>query len=245
MEVWASLVLENWTTPLPRERPFGSYWISARSTVPMVWKSSTKSSLLVLHGNCNVCQKISSATASSNCTYVLDVDDWVSLASRSDTVGEGVGRHGSLGWCRSVVASALSVGTTLLTIATASLVSTTAVATLESATTATEASKATTTKSAATASKATTKAPTKASTTAKAWSCSRKSIFTNFERAALPVVAVECVDCVLCVIRRLECDHTRALGIAILTQVNISADNVACLAEEILEILPADLVREL
>jgi hypothetical protein len=43
----------NSTTPVPRERPLGSYWISARSTLPIVVKSSTRSSLLVDHGSCD------------------------------------------------------------------------------------------------------------------------------------------------------------------------------------------------
>lgn len=50
--VSAFSALSNCTTPVPRERPFGSYWISARSTFPIVVKSSTKSSLLVDHGSC-------------------------------------------------------------------------------------------------------------------------------------------------------------------------------------------------
>ncbi len=49
--VSAFSVVSNCTTPVPRERPLGSYWISARSTFPMVVKSSTKSSLLVDHGS--------------------------------------------------------------------------------------------------------------------------------------------------------------------------------------------------
>jgi hypothetical protein len=43
--------VSNSTTPEPRERPLGSYWISARLTVPMVVKRSTRSSLLVDHGS--------------------------------------------------------------------------------------------------------------------------------------------------------------------------------------------------
>lgn len=51
MAVSAFSAVSNCTTPVPRDRPFGSYWISARSTLPMVVKSSTRSSLLVDHGN--------------------------------------------------------------------------------------------------------------------------------------------------------------------------------------------------
>ena len=49
--VSAFSAVSNWTTPVPRDRPLGSYWISARSTLPIVVKSSTRSSLLVDHGN--------------------------------------------------------------------------------------------------------------------------------------------------------------------------------------------------
>jgi len=49
--VSAFSALSNSTTPEPRDRPLGSYWISARLTGPMVVKISTRSSLLVDHGN--------------------------------------------------------------------------------------------------------------------------------------------------------------------------------------------------
>jgi hypothetical protein len=50
--VSASSAELNSTTPVPRERPLGSYWISALSTFPIVVKSSTRSSLLVDQGSC-------------------------------------------------------------------------------------------------------------------------------------------------------------------------------------------------
>lgn len=43
--------LSNSTTPVPRERPLPSYWISARSTLPIVVNRSTKSSLQVDQGS--------------------------------------------------------------------------------------------------------------------------------------------------------------------------------------------------
>lgn len=49
--VSAVSALSNCTTPVPRDLPFGSYWISARSTLPMVENKSTRSSLQVDHGN--------------------------------------------------------------------------------------------------------------------------------------------------------------------------------------------------
>lgn len=53
--VSAVSALSNSTTPVPRERPLGSYWISAFSTLPMVEKRSIRSSLQVDHGSC-LCQ---------------------------------------------------------------------------------------------------------------------------------------------------------------------------------------------
>jgi hypothetical protein len=52
MAVSAFSAVSNSTTPDPRDRPPGSYWISARSTLPIVVNSSTKSSLLVDQGSC-------------------------------------------------------------------------------------------------------------------------------------------------------------------------------------------------
>lgn len=51
MAVPASSWPSNWTTPVPRERPFGSYWISALLTLPMVVNNSMRSSLLVDQGS--------------------------------------------------------------------------------------------------------------------------------------------------------------------------------------------------
>lgn len=51
MAVSAVSALSKRTTPLPRDRPLGSYWISACSTLPMVENNSTRSSLLVDHGS--------------------------------------------------------------------------------------------------------------------------------------------------------------------------------------------------
>jgi hypothetical protein len=54
MAVSACSVVSNSTTPVPLERPLGSYMISAFLTVPIVVKRSTRSSLLVDHGSWNV-----------------------------------------------------------------------------------------------------------------------------------------------------------------------------------------------
>jgi len=51
MAVSAFSAVSNCTTPVPLDRPLGSYWISARSTFPIVLNSSTRSSLLVDQGS--------------------------------------------------------------------------------------------------------------------------------------------------------------------------------------------------
>lgn len=68
--VSAFSALSNCTTPVPRERPLGSYWISARSTLPIVVKSSTRSSLLVDHGSLQLSATIrSQSTCSLHCGH--------------------------------------------------------------------------------------------------------------------------------------------------------------------------------
>ena len=52
-----------------------------------------------------------------------------------------------------------------------------------------------------------------------------KSIFTNLEHAALPVVAVELLDCVTGVIRTLENDNARALRSAVRAHVHVRTND--------------------
>jgi hypothetical protein len=191
IEVTASSNFSNWTTPVPRERPLASYWISARATFPIVLKSSTKSSLLVDHGSYMLLASCSEGK--SNSTYIANVDDLRRLAARSRIVGEVVGRVADTAAvvatsggrrCATEAASESATGTTK-----ASAKSTTSSS--ESTTSATEAS--------AESSTGTTKAST--ATKATTGSSGSEAVFANLKLAALPIVAVELLDCSASVIR--------------------------------------------
>ncbi len=64
----------------------------------------------------------------------------------------------------------------------------------------------------------------------------------------MPIVAVELGDGVAGILRSLKSDDTGALGTAIGCDVNVSAEDLAIvssLTEEVLQVLPADVVRKL
>jgi hypothetical protein len=64
----------------------------------------------------------------------------------------------------------------------------------------------------------------------------------------LPIVAVELGDGVAGIFRSLKSDNTGALGAAIGCDVNVSAQDLAIvssLTEEVLQVLPADVIRKL
>ena len=89
---------------------------------------------------------------------------------------------------------------------------------------------------------------TKASTSAKATRSASITVLTNIKSATLPIVAVELGDSIPAVLGCLERDNTGTLGTAIGGNVNISADDltgISSLAEEILQVLPADVVWKL
>ena len=163
MAVSAFSEVSNFTTPVPRERPLSSYWISARSTVPIVVKSSTRSSLLVDQGSCRSEQRYQNTGGQR--TYIANVDELARLSSRRSVVGEGIG------WCSARSRSSTVERATCrrTTVATASVASTTAI-TASKASTSTE-----------TASKASPHATSETATTSKAaaWGSS-KSVFANF-----------------------------------------------------------------
>ena len=101
------------------------------------------------------------------------------------------------------------------------------------ATTAAIAAEATTTAAKAAAAKATAEgtATTTKAATAVASSTHRgtgKAILTDLEHAALPIIAVELLDGVASIIRRLENNDTRALRSAVRAEMDIGANNTAC-----------------
>lgn len=185
-------------------------------------------------------------------THVLDVDGRTWLAARSDAVDEGVRASWNVG-CRGSRGSSTTV-TTSESASTASAV-TTSKSSAASSIASAVASSATTIWSVEASAKATAwtteaSASAKSATSAKASAASESAsvgvtVLTNFKNSSLPVVAVEVLDGVLCVIWGLECDNTRALGSAIWGSVDICACNVTSLTEQVLQILPADRERKL
>jgi hypothetical protein len=91
------------------------------------------------------------------------------------------------------------------------------------------------------ASTSTAEAATKAATTsAVAAATASVAILTDFENTTLPVVAVHDVDGILCILGSVESDDTGSLGSTVGSLVDIGTNDVTCLAEEILQILPTD-----
>lgn len=81
---------------------------------------------------------------------------------------------------------------------------------------------------ASTAAEAAAEATTTAETTAATESTGTcKPILTHLEVPALPLVAVELLDSIASVVRRLEGDNARALGPAIGSDMHIGANNLA------------------
>lgn len=212
--VAASSTLPNSTTPVPRERPLGSYWISARSTLPIVVKSSTRSSLLVDQGSCDLLAT-RFAGVILNATHVADVDDRSGLATRGCEVGEGVGRSGC------------GRGTTVETTRRAAEL----LASETTATTELTAKAATTTHETSTATEllATETSTTthEAATTTTEARRSGEAIFSDFEDTSVPVVSVKLLDGDLGIIGVVESDDTRALHATVRGDVNVSTDDVA------------------
>lgn len=202
------------TTPVPRERPLGSYWISACSTLPIVVNNSTRSSLLVDQGSCHSLAAESFSILHRG-SYIADVDDLTPVGSGCGVVGEGV--RGNRG-------SDCSIGETTRGAATAraSEASTATEAAEATASTTETASAAETTASEASAHATIPTAAAEAHTTTATTSI---SILSDLEVATLPVVAVELLNGVASIVRALENDNARSLGSTIRANMNISADD--------------------
>ena len=137
-------------------------------------------------------------------------------------VGERVRRHGGMATIETTSAAGGAAATITTTTA--------AIAAAEPTTAATKA---------ATAAVATTKAATSATEAATAVAASThrrtgEAILANLEHAALPVIAVELLDGVACVVRRLENHNAGALGSAVGAEMDVGANNTAgaCCQEE-------------
>ena len=191
----------------------------------MVLKSSTRSSLLVLHGSWGLVSYVCRMGEHWS-TYVAHENDGPWLGAGRGVIGEWVWRGlGSGGRSTSsittslrhaVVASATTVASATSSESAAKPSTTTAETTSESATCSSISSG---------EPAATSKTPTKASTTSEAWSTASVAVLTNLENAALPIVAVELLNGVLSVVWVVECDDARALGTTILSRMNVGTNN--------------------
>lgn len=213
MAVSAVSAVSKRTTPVPRDLPLGSYWISACSTFPMVENSSTRSSLLVDQGNCVTVSDWQTIYPWGGGTHVPDVDSLVLLSARRGKVSEWVGWGRCSGTRASVEAAAAA---THAANGTTSVASTAAIA--ESTTATAEASSAI----AATKSTASTKSSAAAVATHHGVG---KPVLADFKHAALPVVAVELLDCIASIVGALEYHNTGSLGSSIWAEVNISSND--------------------
>lgn len=148
-----------------------------------------------------------------NGTYVANVDGVALLNAGRGMVRERVRRHGGV----------TSIETTRAAGTAGTAIATTAAIAAEAATTSTKSA----------AAKATAKGPATATKAATAVASSThrgtsKAILTDLEHAALPIIAVELLDGVASIIRRLENNDTRALRSAVRAEMDIGANNTAC-----------------
>lgn len=203
------------TTPVPRERPLGSYWISACSTLPIVVNNSTRSSLLVDQGSCHSLAAESFSLLHRE-SYIADVDDLTPVGSGCSVVGEGV--RGNRG-------SDCSIGETTRGAATAAASEASTTTEAEATTSTTETASAAETTASEASSHAT--VPTAAAEAHTAAAAASISILSDLEVATLPVVAVELLNGVASIVRALENDNAGSLGSTIRANMNISADNTA------------------
>lgn len=145
-------------------------------------------------------------------TYVADVDRLASFSAGSRKVGERVR-------CRRRSGSSSSVE--------ADMRRATKSASTKASSASETASEATATSEASTAAEATAEATAsaEASTASESGTGTSKAILADFERASLPIEAIELLDSVTSVIGRLECDDTGALGTSVLANMDVGADD--------------------
>jgi hypothetical protein len=173
---------------------------------------------------------------------VLDVNELALGTSARDAIGEGVGRDGRIAETRAS-RSAEAASTRAALEATTAAAKATTVASASAAETTAEAATATTLEATRTALEAatSTEAAAKATaTSAVAASAASVAILADLKETTLPVVAVHDVDGILCILRSVESDDTGSLGRSVGSLVNVSANDITRLAEEILQILPTD-----
>jgi hypothetical protein len=179
-----------------------------------VVKSSTKSSLLVDQGSCNL-SVIHFRGVCLAGTYVADVDDRSGLAARGGKVSERVGRSRCSRGASVESTRRSTTETAAKATATTELLLTEATTTAHETSTARELLA----EAAATTHKA-------AATTAEArWTS--ETIFSDLEDTAVPVVSVELLDSNLGIIGVVESDNTGTLHATIGGDMNVSTDDSA------------------
>jgi hypothetical protein len=169
---------------------------------------------------------------------VLDVNELALGATARDAVSEGVRRNGRNVEARTGRSAAEATSSTASETATATLEA----ATVGSATTleATAESATATLEGTGSTEVATTAEAAAEATTAAGKATASVAILADLEKATLPVVTVHDVDGILGILGSVEGDNTGSLGCAVRSLVDVSANDVTGLTEEILEILPAD-----
>lgn len=138
-------------------------------------------------------------------THVAHVDDRTLLAARGGEIGKGVGRHRG----HSLEAGATTVATAHTTKATPET-----------------AAKAAATAEATTGTKAT---ATEAAAATKAHAGAGKAVLANLQGPALPVVAIELLDGIACVVGGLKGHNSGALGATGGIGVDVGTDDGALL----------------
>lgn len=142
-------------------------------------------------------------------THVAHVDDRTLLAARGGEIGKGVGRHRG----HSLEAGATTVATAHTTKATPET-----------------AAKAAATAEATTGTKATaTEAAAEAAAATKAHAGAGKAVLANLQGPALPVVAIELLDGIACVVGGLKGHNSGALGATGGIGVDVGTDDGALL----------------
>lgn len=182
------------------------------------------------------------------CTHVLDENGRARLAAGNDTIDEGIDGK----WCSACLTSteatvsaarvAPAAGIPATTVA-SSEASTPAVSSSTIASTSLESSA---TSKAAPASKASSKASAASKATPKSAAATATggrvcvAILADLQYAPLPVVAVEILNCILCVFGSLKCHNTGALRVAVVAHVDVGAHDIPGLTEKVLQVLPSD-----
>jgi hypothetical protein len=145
-------------------------------------------------------------------THIADVDDFNLVSARGSVVGERVGRNRG----RSTTVEASTTG--------AAATTTTTTSASEAATTTAVAETSAATKSSSSIS--TTEA-TSTAAEAAAHGIVGKPVFTDLEHATLPVVAVELLDSIACIVGGFEDDYSRTFRSAVLAEVDIGSEDTS------------------